>query len=54
MKEALAKAKKKTEWKLYPGAPHGFHADCRPSYRKEAAEYAWKMALDSLKKNKVL
>jgi carboxymethylenebutenolidase len=54
MKEALAKAKKKTEWKLYPGAPHGFHADYRPSYRKEAAEDAWKMALDFLKKNKVL
>jgi carboxymethylenebutenolidase len=54
MKEALAKAKKKTEWKVYPGAPHGFHADYRPSYRKEAAEDAWKMALDYLKKNKVL
>jgi carboxymethylenebutenolidase len=54
MKEALAKAKKKTEWKTYPAAPHGFHADYRPSYRKEAAEDAWKMALDFLKKNKVL
>jgi carboxymethylenebutenolidase len=54
MKEALAKAKKKTEWKTYPAAPHGFHADYRPSYRKEAAEDAWKMALDYLKKNKVL
>jgi carboxymethylenebutenolidase len=54
MKEALAKAKKKAEWKLYPGAPHGFHADYRPSYRKEAAEDAWKMAIDYLKKNKVL
>ena len=54
MKEALAKAKKKAEFKLYPGAPHGFHADYRPSYRKEAAEDAWKMALDFLKKNKVL
>jgi len=54
MKEALTKAKKKAEWKLYPGAPHGFHADYRPSYRKEAAEDAWKTALDFLKKNKVL
>jgi carboxymethylenebutenolidase len=25
----------------YPGAPHGFVADYRPSYRKEAAEDAW-------------
>ena len=54
MKEALAKAKKKAEFKIYPGAPHGFHADYRPSYRKEAAEDGWKMAIDWLKKNKVL
>jgi carboxymethylenebutenolidase len=54
MKEALAKANKKAEFKFYPGAPHGFHADYRPSYRKEAAEDAWKMAIDWLKKNKVL
>jgi len=54
MKEALAKAKKKTEFKIYPDAPHGFHADYRPSYRKEAAEDGWKMAIDWLNKNKVL
>jgi carboxymethylenebutenolidase len=54
MKEALAKAKKKAEFKIYPGAPHGFHADYRPSYRKEAAEDGWKMAIDWMKKNKVL
>jgi carboxymethylenebutenolidase len=54
MKEALKKAKKKAEFKIYPGAPHGFHADYRPSYRKEAAEDAWKQALAWLKKNKVL
>jgi carboxymethylenebutenolidase len=54
MKEALAKAKKKAEFKIYPGAPHGFHADYRPSYRKEAAEDAWKQAIAWLKNNKVL
>ncbi len=27
---------------VYPGAPHGFHADYRPSYRPEAAEDGWK------------
>jgi carboxymethylenebutenolidase len=54
MKEALAKANKKAEFKIYPGAPHGFHADYRPSYRKEAAEDGWKMAIDWLKQNKVL
>ena len=42
IKESLAKAKKKAEFKIYPGAPHGFHADYRPSYRKEAAEDGWK------------
>ena len=54
MKEALAKANKKAEFKIYPDAPHGFHADYRPSYRKEAAEDGWKMAIEWLKKNKVL
>ena len=39
---ALADNKKKAEFKIYPGAPHGFHADYRASYRKEAAEDAWK------------
>ncbi|GLH77856.1 carboxymethylenebutenolidase [Bradyrhizobium sp. SSBR45G] len=41
MKAALAENKKTAEFKIYPGAPHGFHADYRPSYRKEAAEDAW-------------
>ena len=54
MKEALAKANKKAEFKIYPDAPHGFHADYRPSYRKEAAEDGWKMAIEWMKKNKVL
>jgi carboxymethylenebutenolidase len=30
---------------LYPDAPHAFHADYRPSYRKEAAEDGFKRAL---------
>lgn len=54
MKAALAQAKKPAEFKIYPGAPHGFHADYRPSYRKEAAEDAWNQALIWLKKQKVL
>jgi carboxymethylenebutenolidase len=29
---------------LYPDTPHAFHADYRPSYRKEAAEDGWKRA----------
>jgi carboxymethylenebutenolidase len=41
MKAALKSAGKAAEFKIYPGAPHGFHADYRPSYRKDAAEDAW-------------
>ncbi len=26
---------------LYPDVPHGFHADYRPTYRKEAAQAGW-------------
>ena len=40
-KAALAENKKTAEFKIYPGAPHGFHADYRASYRKEAADDAW-------------
>jgi carboxymethylenebutenolidase len=41
MKAALAENKKTAEFKIYPGAPHGFHADYRPSFRKDAAEDGW-------------
>ncbi|MCU0951134.1 MAG: dienelactone hydrolase family protein [Burkholderiaceae bacterium] len=34
-----------SELVLYKDAPHAFHADYRPSFRKEAAEDAWKRAL---------
>jgi carboxymethylenebutenolidase len=30
---------------VYPGMPHAFHADYRPSYRKDAAEDGWKRML---------
>ena len=42
MREALKKAGKKGDIVLYPDTPHGFHADYRPSYRKEQAEDGWK------------
>jgi carboxymethylenebutenolidase len=49
--EADAKAGGKTvEIVIYPDAPHGFHADYRPSYRKDAAEDAWKRAMAWLKR----
>ena len=54
MKVALQTAGKKAEFKIYPGAPHGFHADYRPSYRKDAAEDAWNQLTAWFKANKVL
>ncbi len=45
MQQALAAssnpASKSSAIHLYPDAPHAFHADYRPSYRKEAAEDGW-------------
>ena len=41
-------------FKIYPGAPHGFHADYRPSYRKEAAEQGWNEMIAWFKKYGVL
>ena len=54
MKAALQAAGKTFEIKLYPGAPHGFHADYRQSYRKEAADDAWKEMTAWFKKYNVL
>jgi carboxymethylenebutenolidase len=41
MRTAVAAAKVRCEILVYPDAPHGFHADYRPSYRKDAAEAGW-------------
>ena len=54
LKAALAENKKTAEFKIYPGAPHGFHADYRASYRKDAAEDGWYQMIAWFKKNKVL
>jgi carboxymethylenebutenolidase len=44
--EAKAKAAHKTvDIVIYPDAPHGFHADYRPSYREADAKDAWTHAL---------
>jgi len=48
MKAALAggnAASKGSQFVVYPEAPHAFHADYRPSYRKEAAEDGWQRCL---------
>jgi carboxymethylenebutenolidase len=54
MKAKLQAAGKKAEFKIYPAAPHGFHADYRPSYRKEAADDAWSQLTAWFKANGVL
>jgi carboxymethylenebutenolidase len=49
MKAALAAgsaAARKSSFVVYPDAPHAFHADYRPSYRREAAEDGWKRCLE--------
>ncbi len=56
MKAALASgntAAKKSEFVVYPDAPHAFHADYRPSYRKEAAADGWKRCMAWFKANGV-
>jgi carboxymethylenebutenolidase len=54
MEAALKAAGKTAEFHEYPGAPHGFVADYRPSYRKDAAEDAWKQMIAWFKKYGVL
>jgi len=45
MRQALAAAHKPSEIVVYPDAPHGFYADYRSSYQKEAAIDGWKRLL---------
>jgi carboxymethylenebutenolidase len=57
MKAALAAgspAAKASQFVVYPDAPHAFHADYRPSFRKEPAEDGWKRALAWFKANGVV
>ena len=56
MKAALAKgnaAAKASTFVVYPETPHAFHADYRPSFRKEAAADGWKRATAWFKANGV-
>jgi carboxymethylenebutenolidase len=56
MKAALATgnaAAKASQFVVYPGAPHAFHADYRPSYKKDAAEDGWKRCTAWFKANGV-
>lgn len=56
MKAALAAGNansKASQFVVYKDAPHAFHADYRPSYRKEAAEDGWKRCLAWFKQHGV-
>ena len=56
MKAALATgnaAAKASQFVVYPGAPHAFHADYRPSYKKDAADDGWKRCVAWFKANRV-
>lgn len=48
-----AAGNRKSELVLYPGTPHAFHADYRPSYRKEQAEDGWRRAVAWFKNHDV-
>ncbi|VTZ51435.1 putative carboxymethylenebutenolidase [Methylocella tundrae] len=54
MESRLKDAGKTAEFRIYPGAPHGFFADYRESYRQEAAKDAWRRATAWFKKYGVL
>jgi carboxymethylenebutenolidase len=51
MRAACKTAGKTCEIIVYPGAPHAFHADYRPSYRAEPAKDGWSRLLAWFKQN---
>ncbi|HXA07092.1 MAG TPA: dienelactone hydrolase family protein [Bryobacteraceae bacterium] len=50
MRAALKAARNPSEIVVYPEAGHGFNADYRPSYNKEAAQDGWKRLQEWFKK----
>jgi len=53
MQDDLKAAGGKSEIVIYPDAPHGFHADYRPSFRKDAAQDGWRRLQEWFKKHGV-
>ena len=56
MKAALtagSAAARASEFHVYADAPHAFHADYRPSFRKQAAEDGWQRCLGWMRKHGV-
>jgi carboxymethylenebutenolidase len=50
MRSILKAAGNPSDIVVYPGAAHGFHADYRPSYKKDAAEDGWRRLLEWFRK----
>ena len=44
-------AARQSQFVVYPGAQHAFHADYRPTYQQAAAEDGWKRCIGWLKAN---
>ena len=53
MRAALKAAGKSDQIVTYKDAGHAFHADYRPSYRKEAAEDGWRRMLEWFRRHQV-
>lgn len=53
MRDALKAANKKSIIRTYPGTAHAFHADYRPSYRKQQADDGWRRATAWFRENGV-
>jgi carboxymethylenebutenolidase len=53
MRAALGAAKQPSQIVVFPEAPHGFHADYRPSYREAAARDGWAQCLAWFRRNGV-
>ena len=50
--DAMKRYGKSFEYKVYPGAAHGFNSDMSPgNYREDAAKEAWTRTLEFFKKN---
>lgn len=51
MEDELERAGSESEIHVYPDAPHAFHADYRPTYRKEEAEDGWQRMQEWFKRH---
>jgi carboxymethylenebutenolidase len=51
MQDELKKGKSGSEIMVFPNADHGFHADYRPTYNRQASEEAWGRLLAWFKKH---